>query len=100
MLSRQTPRPSAAARIAIKERSKRGPRSRSRRIDGSDIEAVRGAFDTAKAQPEPKPRMIVCDTRMGCGVRFLEAREKNHFIRVEEHEWQLAIDGLDAGRKA
>jgi transketolase len=44
--------------------------------------------------------MIVCDTRMGCGVPFLEAREKNHFIRVEEHEWQLALDALDAGRKA
>ena len=27
--------------------------------------------------------MIVCDTRMGRGVPFLEAREKNHFIRVD-----------------
>ena len=32
--------------------------------------------------------MIVCDTRMGKGVPFLEAREKNHFIRVDAHEWQ------------
>jgi transketolase len=70
------------------------------RIDGNDLEAVRAAFDAAKAHAEPKPRMIVCDTKMGCGVPFLEAREKNHFIRVEEHEWQLAIDGLDAGRTA
>ena len=44
--------------------------------------------------------MIIADTRMGRGVPFLEAREKNHFIRVEEHEWQLAIDALDAGRTA
>jgi transketolase len=70
------------------------------RIDGNDIEAVRAAFDAAKQHPEPRPRMIVCDTRMGCGVPFLEAREKNHFIRVEEHEWQLALDALDAGRTA
>jgi transketolase len=70
------------------------------RIDGNDLEAVRAAFDAAKAHPEPKPRMIVADTRMGCGVPFLEAREKNHFIRVEEHEWQLALDALDAGRTA
>jgi transketolase len=70
------------------------------RIDGNDLEAVRAAFDAAKAHPDRKPRMIVCDTKMGCGVPFLEAREKNHFIRVEEHEWQLAIDGLDAGRTA
>ncbi len=66
------------------------------RIDGNDIDAVRAAFDAAKAEPSARPRMIVCDTRMGRGVPFLEAREKNHFIRVEEHEWQLALDALDA----
>jgi len=52
----------------------------------------------SRAHAEPKPRMIVCDTRMCRGVPFLEAREKNHFIRVEEHEWQLALDALKAGR--
>ena len=70
------------------------------RIDGNDLEAVRAAFDAAKSEPSSRPRMIICDTRMGCGVPFLEAREKNHFIRVEEHEWQLALDALDAGRTA
>jgi transketolase len=34
---------------------------------------------------------------MGKGVSFLEQREKNHFIRVEPHEWQLAIKALDSG---
>lgn len=70
------------------------------RIDGNDLEAVRAAFDAAKDHPGAQPRMIVCDTRMGCGIPFLEAREKNHFIRVEEHEWQLALEALDAGRTA
>jgi len=70
------------------------------RVDGNDIDAVRSAFDAARDHAEPKPRMIVCDTRMGCGVPFLEAREKNHFIRVDEHEWQLALEALAAGRKA
>jgi transketolase len=70
------------------------------RVDGNDIDAVRGAFDAAKAEPSQRPRMIVADTLMGKGVPFLEAREKNHFIRVDAHEWQLALDALDAGRKA
>ncbi|WP_109096766.1 transketolase [Azospirillum sp. TSH64] len=70
------------------------------RVDGNDMDAVVAAFDAAKTHPEPKPRMIVCDTRMGRGVPFLEAREKNHFIRVDAHEWQLALDALDAGRTA
>ena len=60
------------------------------RIDGNDLDAAVAAFDAAKANPESKPSMIIADTKMGRGVPFLEAREKNHFIRVEEHEWQLA----------
>lgn len=36
--------------------------------------------------------MLICDTRVGRGVPFLEAREKAHFMRVEQHEWQLARD--------
>jgi transketolase len=70
------------------------------RVDGNDLDAVVAAFDTACGHSQPQPRMIVCDTRMGKGVPFLEQREKNHFIRVEAHEWQLALDALDAGRQA
>jgi transketolase len=47
---------------------------------------------------EPKPRIIVADTLMGKGVPFLEAREKNHFMRVDAHEWALALAALDAAR--
>ena len=71
-----------------------------RRVDGNDIAAVKAAFDDAMNAPEKKPRMIVADTLMGKGVPFLEAREKNHFIRVDAHEWKLALDALDAGRTA
>ena len=70
------------------------------RIDGNDLNAVVAAFDAAKSHPEPKPRMIVADTLMGKGVPFLEQREKSHFIRVEPHEWQLALAALEAGRQA
>jgi len=70
------------------------------RIDGNDLEAVVAAFDAAMSHLEPKPRIIVADTLMGKGVPFLELREKNHFIRVEPHEWQLALAALDAGRPA
>lgn len=64
------------------------------RVDGNDLPAVRAAFDAAKAQ-KGRPSMIIADTLMGKGVPFLEAREKNHFIRVEAHEWQLALAALD-----
>jgi len=64
------------------------------RVDGNDLAAVRAAFDAAEAQVG-RPSMIIADTLMGKGVPFLEAREKNHFIRVEAHEWQLALQALD-----
>ncbi|MEI2417891.1 transketolase [Orrella sp. JC864] len=73
------------------------------RAPGNDLEAVLGAFDRARAHEGPQPRVILFDTLMGRGVPFLEEREKNHFIRVEEPEWRQAIEILDrlhAGERA
>ena len=66
------------------------------RVDGNDIDALVAAFDKARNHPEKKPRVIICDTKMGRGVPFLEARERNHFLRVEADEWQKALDIIDA----
>ena len=41
--------------------------------------------------------MLICDTRIGSGVPLLETREKAHFMRVAEHEWQIARDQLKEG---
>ncbi|TXI62521.1 MAG: transketolase [Limnohabitans sp.] len=66
------------------------------RVDGNHLPAVLRAFDTARRLTDAKPRVILCDTLMGKGVPFLEAREKNHFIRVDPPEWQQALEILDA----
>jgi len=66
------------------------------RVDGNDLFAVRDAFDIARNLTDKKPRVILFDTLMGKGVPFLEAREKNHFIRVDPPEWKQALDILDA----
>ncbi|MDZ3992100.1 transketolase [Pseudomonas sp. Teo4] len=70
------------------------------RVDGNDLDALVKAFDQARAYPRAQPRVIICDTRMGKGVPFLENRDKTHFIRVDEHEWDLALQALDAGSQA
>jgi transketolase len=67
------------------------------RVNGNDIEALVAAFDAARALGEPRPRVIICDTQMAKGVPFLETRDKTHFLRVEAHEWQLALEALEAG---
>lgn len=68
------------------------------RVDGNDIDALVKAFDAARSHGGQQPRAIICDTRMAKGVPFLEARERNHFLRVEPHEWAEALAVLDAGR--
>ncbi|RRV10627.1 transketolase [Pseudomonas sp. v388] len=70
------------------------------RVDGNDLDALVAAFDAARRHPGAQPRVIICDTRMGKGVPFLESREKTHFIRVEEHEWELALNNLEEGKTA
>jgi transketolase len=68
------------------------------RVDGNDIDALVRAFDAARHGSAPRPRIVVCDTKMAKGVPFLEARERNHFLRVEAEEWNLALEALEAGR--
>ena len=64
------------------------------RVDGNDMEALLEAFDQARNHEGAGPRVNICDTKMGKGVSFLESREKTHFIRVDEHEWDDALNIL------
>lgn len=69
------------------------------RVDGNDVGALLAAFDNAAAQAAAvgRPSVILCDTKVGRGVPLLEEREKAHFMRIEEHEWQLCRKQLTAG---
>jgi transketolase len=68
------------------------------RVDGNDIQALLDGFDQLEAQ-SGKPAVLICDTRIGCGVPLLETREKAHFMRVEADEWQIARDQLEEGHR-
>ncbi|AZG85431.1 transketolase [Pseudomonas syringae pv. pisi str. PP1] len=68
------------------------------RVDGNDLDALVAAFDNARQHAGAQPKVIICDTKMGKGVAFLETREKTHFIRVDEHEWDVALNNLDEGK--
>lgn len=69
------------------------------RVDGNDVGALLAAFDNAAGQAADvgRPSVILCDTKVGRGVPLLEEREKAHFMRIEEHEWQLCRKQLTAG---
>lgn len=65
-----------------------------RRVDGNDPAAVARGLDELRAQVGA-PKALVCDTKIGKGVPMLETREKLHFMKVAEHEWDTALDQLD-----
>src|SRR4051794_40082351 len=67
-----------------------------RRVDGNDITALVEAFDELR-EHRGSPSVLICDTRIGRGVPLLETREKAHFMRVAEHEWQIAREQLEEG---
>lgn len=69
------------------------------RVDGNDVDALLDAVDraTAAAEAQGVPAVILCDTLVGRGVPLLEQREKAHFMKIDEHEWQLCRDELTAG---
>ena len=69
------------------------------RVDGNDIAALVEAFDSVPAG-EDRPAVVICDTRIGSGVPFLESREKAHFMRIDENEWDLARTALSRPRAA
>lgn len=68
------------------------------RIDGNDLAAVLTAFDiaAANAKTDGAPQVILCDTKLACGVSILEAKEKLHFLRVAAEEWPVAKEQLTA----
>jgi transketolase len=68
------------------------------RVNGNDIDSLVKAFDHARQLDEPRPRIIICDTKMAKGVPFLETRDRSHFLRVESNEWALALEAIEQGR--
>jgi len=71
------------------------------RIDGNNTAALAAAFDEAarRAQPTGQPAVILCDTIVGRGVPLLENREKAHFMRIDENEWQICRDQLTSSHE-
>lgn len=71
------------------------------RVDGNDVAALLDAFDECAeiAAAEGRPQVVICDTRIGQGVPLLETREKAHFMRIEQNEWQICREQLTAGHQ-
>lgn len=63
-------------------------------VDGNDVVALLDVFDRARSV-EGAPKAIVCRTALGCGVPLIMERERNHFVRVGDDEWDAVAQQLE-----
>lgn len=65
-----------------------------REVNGNDIEALVEAL-AASRERNGKPKAIVMRTTPGFGIPTVMARERAHFVRIENSEWTALIEELE-----
>ena len=63
--------------------------------DGNDLEQLLDVFQAARGVRDV-PKAIVCRTTLGQGVPLIMERERNHFVRVDDDEWDAVARQLEA----
>jgi transketolase len=64
-------------------------------VDGNDVGALVDVFEQAREVTDV-PKAIVCRTTLGRGVPMIVNRERNHFVRVGDDEWDAVARELEA----
>lgn len=65
-----------------------------REINGNDMEALVEAL-SASRERNGKPKAIVMRTTPGFGIPTVMARERAHFVRIDNSEWTALIEELE-----
>ena len=66
-------------------------------INGNDLVALTDALVNAR-QADGRPKAIVMRTQPGSGIPTLERRERAHFVRISDDEWQVYRQELENSR--
>ena len=64
-------------------------------IDGNDLSQLHTACAWARER-RGRPKAVVLRTKPGKGVPRLEQRDRAHFIRIDEQEWDAVAQELEA----
>lgn len=63
-------------------------------VDGNELAGLVQALDDARAVVD-EPKVLVCHTRLGAGVRLIMERERAHFVRIGDDEWATVAQQLE-----
>ena len=67
-------------------------------VDGNDIERLLDVFEAARGVTG-RPKASSAERRSGLGVPLIMKRERNHFVRVGDDEWDAVARQLEATRE-
>ena len=69
------------------------------RVDGHDHDALKAAYDEAKAaMGHGKPIVVIADTVKGKGVSFMESNILWHYRTARNEEYDAALEELEASK--
>jgi transketolase len=63
--------------------------------DGNDVSSLLEGFEHARTVTD-RPKALICRTTLGNGVPLIMERERNHFVRVDDDEWDAVAKQLEA----
>ena len=63
--------------------------------DGNDLDSLLAGFERAREVTD-RPKTLACRTTLGFGVPLIMERERNHFVRVDDDEWERVAAQLEA----
>lgn len=66
-------------------------------VAGNDVNELAAELAVSRDSGDP-PRVLVCHTRLGNGVRMVMERPRAHFVTLSEAEWEAAVDQLEGTR--
>jgi transketolase len=62
--------------------------------EGNDVSSLLEGFERARPVTD-RPKTLVCRTTLGNGVPLIMERERNHFVRVDDDEWERVAAQLE-----
>jgi transketolase len=68
--------------------------------DGNDVVSILAGLEELRARGSDRPRVLIAHTTLGHGVPLIAERERRHFVRVGDSEWERVKEQLEAGRAA
>jgi transketolase len=66
--------------------------------DGNDVGDLTTALARLRSPRRGRPRVLLAHTQLGHGVPLIAERERRHFVRVDDDEWDRVRQQVEAGR--